>query len=87
MIINLLINLVVLIVGAVFSLLPIVTTLPTIGGYDIDSALSSGIGSFHVFATAFWPFQYILDGFIFLMTYYIIKMVFKFIMGARSFGH
>lgn len=84
MIINLLINLVVLILGSVFSMLPQVTTLPTIGGYDIDSALVTGVAQLHVFYTSFWPIQDMFLGFVALMAYYGIKMLAKLLLGHRA---
>lgn len=86
MIINLLINLVVLLIGAIFSWLPQVTTLPTIGGYDIDTALVTGIGYFHKFAETFWPLQYMFNAFLFLMAYYLLKIGITFFLGHRAPG-
>lgn len=86
MIINLLINLVILILGAIFSWLPVVTTLPQIGGYDIDGSLVTGIGYLHTFTTSFWPLQYMFNAFLFLMGYYSIKMAVTFFLGHRAPG-
>lgn len=86
MITNLLINLVVLILGAIFSWLPQVTTLPTINGYDIDGALVTGVGQLNVFMTTFWPIKYMFYGFLFLMGYYAIKIVVVFFLGHRAPG-
>lgn len=87
MIINLLIGLIVLIIGAIFSWLPIVTTLPAIGVFDIDNALVHGVGQLHTFITTFWPIDYMFKGFLFLMGYYIIKMTVNFFLGHRTPGN
>lgn len=86
MITNLLINLVVLILGAIFSWLPQVTKLPTINGYDIDTALVTGVGQLHTFMITFWPLQYMFYGFLFIMGYYALKMAVTFFLGHRAPG-
>lgn len=86
MIINLLLNVVVLILGAIFSWLPQVTTLPTIVGYDIDTALTTGVGQLKTFMIAFWPIGIMFQGFLVIMGYYAIKMVLGFFLGSRSPG-
>lgn len=87
MIIAFLLNFVVLIIGAIFSLLPAVETLPTIGGFDIDAALVTGIGQLNAFVTAFWPVKIMFVGFLFLMGYYAFKIGLKFLIGHRAPGH
>lgn len=87
MITNLIINVFVLFVGAVFSLLPQITTLPTIAGFDIDSALVSGVGQMRAFFVAFWPLAILMQGFAALMAYFILKMGLKFLFGSRAPGH
>ncbi len=84
MIVLLLINLIVIILGVIFSWLPQVTTLPEIGGYDIDTALSQGMGYVHSFFTTFWPLQIMFDGFLVLMLYYISMMTLRFFLGHRA---
>lgn len=86
MIINFLLNIIVLVVGAIFAWLPDVTVLPTIGGYDIDSAFVTGIGSFNTFTQTFWPLKIVFTGFLFLMGYYAIKIGVKFFLGHRAPG-
>ncbi len=86
MIINILINVIVLIIGAIFSWLPIVSTLPTIAGYDIDGALVSGMGYFNTFTTTFWPVAYMFQAFLFLMAYYLLKIGIIFFLGHRAPG-
>lgn len=87
MIIAFLFNLIVLIIGAVFSLLPAVDKLPEIGGVDIDTELVTGIGQLHAFMTAFWPLIYIFGGFLVILGYYGLKMGLRFLIGHRAPGH
>ncbi len=84
MIIILLINLVVLILGSIFSLFDQVTTLPTLFGFDIDAALVTGVGSLHSLFTTFWVLGDIFNGFLALMSYYGLKMIIRFFFGHRS---
>ena len=84
MIITLLINLIVIILGTIFSWLPVVTTLPNIAGYDIDSALVSGVGQLYNFMNTFWPIKIMFQGFLFLLLYYISKFILRFFIGHRS---
>lgn len=86
MIINLLLNLLVLILGGIFSWLPEITTLPTIADYDIDTALVTGMGYFNSFATAVWPLKVLMQGFLFLLGYYLVKVALKFFLGSRTPG-
>ena len=86
MIVNLLINLVVLIIGSIFSWLPQVTTLPTIGGFDIDSAMVTGVSQLKQFMVPFWPISYMFAGFLFLMGYYSLKIGINFFFGHRTPG-
>lgn len=86
MITNILINLVVLILGAVFSWLPKVDKLPTIAGYDFDTPLASGIAQMHTWFVTFWPIQIMFEGFLVLMIYYGIKMTVRFVLGHRAPG-
>ncbi len=87
MLIALLLNLLVGIVGIFFSWLPQVDTLPAIGGYDVDTALVSGMGYLNTFFTTFWPLKIMFTGFLVLMGYYIVKLVLRFFLGHRSIGH
>jgi hypothetical protein len=86
MIINLFIGLFTLILGAIFSWLPVITTLPTIGGFDIDGALVTGMGQFNTFIATFWPLDYMFKAFLFLMAYYGLKMLIQFFIGHRTPG-
>jgi hypothetical protein len=84
MLVTLLLNLIVAIIGAVFSNFPVVTTLPTIVGYDIDSALVNGVGYVYTYIDAFWYLKLILEGFFVLTTYYALKISLRFILGSRT---
>ena len=68
----------------IFAWFPIITTLPTIGGFDIDSALVNGMGQFNTFVNAFWFLEVIFQGFLFLMGYYTLKLLLRFLLGNRS---
>jgi hypothetical protein len=86
MITNLLLNFVVLILGAVFSFLPVVTSLPSVGSFDLDSALVSGVAQLHTVFLTFWPLKYLVEGFLILMGYYVVKMIITFFLGHRAPG-
>lgn len=86
MIIQLIITSLVSIVNLITSFLPNITTLPSIGGYDIDTALVSGVGMFYTYTEAVWPIAVVFQGFLFLLTYYSVKMIFKFLFGHRAPG-
>ncbi len=86
MIVSLFINFVILVIGAIFSFLPVVTTLPTIGGFDIDAALVTGIGQFNTVANAFWPLYYVFLGFLALLVYFAVKIGIRFFLGHRAPG-
>jgi hypothetical protein len=84
MIINLLLNVLVLFIGALFSWLPVVTVLPTIADFDIDSALNNGVGQMYTVFNAFWVFGVMFQGFLFLMGYYVLKKIVRFFLGSHS---
>lgn len=84
MILNLLLNAVIVILGVMFIWLPNVYTLPSIIGYDIDSALVNAIGIFNSFATSFWVLIPVLQGFLFILAYYTIKFGVRLFLGSRS---
>jgi hypothetical protein len=80
----LLLNVFVLFLGAFFSYFPVVDTLPTIVGYDIDTALVNGMGQLHAFFETFWYLGVLFQGFIALMVYYAGKMAVKLFFGSRA---
>jgi len=71
---------------AAFSWLPKITTLPAIGGYDIDAALVSGMSMFYTVAHSLWYLWDIWVAFLVLMSYYTAKMVLKMFLGHRAPG-
>lgn len=70
--------------GVMFSWLPDVETLPTIGGYDIDGALVLGMGQFNSFIETFWAIGIMFQGFLFIAGYFAIKMVLQLFLGHRT---
>lgn len=70
--------------NAIVGWLPNVTTLPTILSFDIDTALITGVGELRTFFTTFWPFMYVFEGFMVLLTYYGIKMLLRLLLGHRA---
>jgi hypothetical protein len=87
MITDLFLNFVLLIFGAIFSILPIVDKLPTIAGYDIDGAMVLGMGYLNSFFNAFWAESIMFQGFLVIVVYYILKMGLTFFLGHRMPGH
>jgi hypothetical protein len=74
------------ILSAIFSFLPLVTTIPFIGGYDIDTALTNGVGQAYDFANAVWVIKDVLIGASFIWAYYALKILARLILGSRSVG-
>ncbi len=87
MLIALLLNIIVLIIGVIFSWLPVVEKLPEFMGYDIDTALVSGVGYIQTFFATFWPLAIVFQAFLILMAYYSIKIVVRLFLGSRAPGH
>lgn len=73
-------------IGIIFWPLPTITTLPTIGGYDIDSALVSGMGELNAYAAAVWPLQDVFVAVLVLFSYYGLKMILKLVLGSHAPG-
>ncbi len=84
MITILFLNFLVVILGAIFSLFPVIDKLPVLFGFDIDTAIVNGMGSLQALFSTFWILQDIFYGFLALMTYYTIKVVIKFFLGSRT---
>lgn len=84
MIINFLLNIVVLVLSIIFGWLPLIEKLPSIVGYDIDTALSNGMGQLAFVISNVWPLQVFFQGFLFLMGYFVLKMVVKVFFGSRA---
>ena len=72
------------ILNAIVSWLPSVTTLPTIGGVDIDTALVQGVGQTYGFANAIWVIHDVLIGAAVIWGYYAIKLVVRLVIGHRA---
>ncbi len=87
MIIQILIAIVVLFITTIFSFFNIVTTLPTINGFDLDSALVTGVSQAYNFAHDVWPVTIVFQGWMFLLGYYGIKMLLKLFLGSRAPGN
>lgn len=87
MITNLVINIFVLVVGALFSFFPQVTVLPTIGGFDIDAALVTAMGQLNTLMATFWPLYILMQGALFLLIYFAVKIGIKFLIGHRTPGN
>lgn len=86
MIVQAIINVFFILLGAILSWLPTIEKLPTINGYDIDTALNTGVSYFYAVASGFKPLGLVFAGFIVLISYYTIKMVLKFFLGHRAPG-
>jgi hypothetical protein len=84
MLIALILNLIVATFGIVFSWLPQVTTLPIIFGFDTDGAMVTGMGQFNTLASSVWALQYLFNGFLFIVAYFILKIILKFFLGSRT---
>lgn len=87
MIINFLLNLLVGILNILFSWLPNITVLPNIVGYDIDSAFVTGMGQLNTVISSVWVLGYLMQGFLFIMGYYIVKLTLVFFLGSRAPSH
>ncbi len=72
------------IIAAMVSFLPLVGTLPTINGYDIDSALVTGVGQAYNFANTVWPIRDVLLGAIVLWTFHGLMLFVKLLLGSRA---
>lgn len=83
MIIDMLIAIFVTLLNALTSKLDTVATLPQIVGFNIDGALVTAVGEARTLFTTFWPFTVVLEGFVFLMGYYVLKAGLKMFLGSR----
>lgn len=70
--------------NAMFSFLPTVTALPVVNGVNLDLTLSQMVGYFNNFIESFWMIGDVWYGALFLLAYYVLKMVLKLLLGARS---
>lgn len=68
----------------VIAQLPSATTLPTIGGFDTDSALVNAIGLFNTLKASVWVFTDLWYAFLALVTYWGVKILLKVLLGQRT---
>ncbi len=87
MIVNAIFHTYVALVNLILSPLPEVKKLPSIGGYDIDTALTSGMALFYRFIEVVWPIQIVFIGFLILLSYYTItRILLRSLLGKRAPG-
>lgn len=86
MIVQTFIQLFIGLLSILFSWTGVVTSLPSIGGYDLDTALIGGVAEFQTYANSVWPIRDVFIGFGFMLGYYFLKMVLKFFLGHRAPG-
>jgi hypothetical protein len=84
MLVTLILNVIVLFIGALFSWLPAIEKIPDIAGYDIDTELVTGSGQLHLIFGSFWVLGVMFQGFLYLMGYYIVKNALRFFLGSRT---
>jgi hypothetical protein len=87
MIINFLLSIIVNILTVIFGWLPSIQTLPKIMGFDIDSALVTGMGQLNTVISSVWVLGYLMGGFLVIMGYYGLKMTLRFFLGSRAPAH
>ena len=83
MLVQVLVNSIIDFFNATVSWLEPVTALPTVFGFDLDGALTTGIGEMRTLFNTFWVFEIIFQGFLVLMGYYVIKMLMRLFLGNR----
>lgn len=81
MISALILSLAVSVLTMIFSFFPQVLVLPTIANVNLDTVIVGGIASLFRIAELFWYITAVVQGFLFIMGYYVIKMTFKFLAG------
>lgn len=86
MIFNFLLNIFVGILSIIFQGLPKITTLPTVVGFDLDSALVQGVGYLNTIFTVYWYLKDMFYGALVIFIYYGVKMVLKAVLGSRTPG-
>lgn len=83
MITTIFLNIISFILSTIFSFLPTVTELPSIGGYSLDTIFITIFGYVHGMYTAFPPFEIVFQC---LFFYYALKVTLlglKFLLGHR----
>ena len=84
MILGFLLKSLVALVAAIFSIFPTVDKIPSIGGFDIDTELLKGIGTLNTILDTFWPLKILMNGFLFILAYYGVKILIRLFLGSRS---
>ena len=84
MLISSLLSVIANVLTVILSFLPAVTTLPNIAGYDIDTALTTGVGQAYQFANVVWPIWDVLLGALFLWTFHLLMLFVRLLIGHRS---
>lgn len=84
MIVSLILNIIVLVIGIIFTFLPAISTLPPLFGYDIDKALVTNFGYVARFMYYFWPVGYLYMFLQAILGYHIVKIVFRLFFGSRA---
>lgn len=77
-------SLLILVLGAVFGLLPDATTLPTWGGVNLDTIFSNGFGYVRYLATIFPPLTVIISAASIYLGFRLILIIVKLVLGHRS---
>ena len=84
MIITWILTFIITVLSAIFSIMPTVTTIPPIGGYDIDTALVTGVAQAYTLFNSVWPITDVLLGAAFMWAYFTIKVLLRIILGHRA---
>jgi hypothetical protein len=84
MLISKLLTLIANVIAAMLSFLPTVLVLPTINGYDIDSALVTGVGQAYNFANYIWPVRDVLLGAVVLWAFHGLMIFVRLLLGHRA---
>lgn len=82
MITTLLLGELVAIITTIFSFFDPVTVLPTIANVNLDTIIIGGIGNVMALAHVFWYITDIIQGFLFISGYYVLKLTIRFIARA-----
>lgn len=89
MIIEFTLDTIITVLNVILSWLPDATTLPQIVGADLDGSLVTAVSFLRRIMEVYWFLGIIFDGFLFLLVYYITKMVLKLFLASRlhNAGH
>jgi hypothetical protein len=68
---------------SIFQYMPSATTLPSVGGFDVDTALSGGMSMAYTYMHAIWPLWVVFQGFLFILGYHLTKLFGRLIFGSR----